>query len=341
MIIGHDCYGNLWQQTLTAGSSGPQPSFSFNAANNQTAGYTYDAAGNMTNDGSHSYTYDAEGNILQVDAGSTATHIYDGSYDITNPQSFNRYAYVLNNPLSFTDPLGLECAIDGSGCSLGCNGDPLCGQPGIGGGGGGGGAGGTIGNDPFLGGSCCGALGGNDWNLQYGNNSWYVALLNGSSELPSEGISIYVGCVGPSIFDFKCMPDEVSIGYFGAGNLPYTNGLSIFAGGNFGNSSSQVPHWAIAGSVALPIAPGIIWQIPFAQVPSTGTLCLGLGGGFGSPGFNGGAVYSSANIEDVLSGPSVSVSGQAGLWGGQSIHNMSGLAIGNSIGTPGFSVAVS
>ena len=41
---------------------------------------------------------------------------YDGSYDIFNPQSLNRYSYVLNNPLALVDSLGME---DPSGCDNG------------------------------------------------------------------------------------------------------------------------------------------------------------------------------------------------------------------------------
>ncbi len=33
---------------------------------------------------------------------------YLGSYDLTNPQSMNRYSYALNNPTSFLDPSGLD-----------------------------------------------------------------------------------------------------------------------------------------------------------------------------------------------------------------------------------------
>jgi len=47
---------------------------------------------------------------------------YDGNYDMTNPQSFNRYAYVGNNPLAFTDLSGL----DGEGTSKGGNGSGGC-----------------------------------------------------------------------------------------------------------------------------------------------------------------------------------------------------------------------
>ena len=33
---------------------------------------------------------------------------YSGSYDASNPQSFNRYAYAMNSPLSYVDPSGLD-----------------------------------------------------------------------------------------------------------------------------------------------------------------------------------------------------------------------------------------
>jgi RHS repeat-associated protein len=32
----------------------------------------------------------------------------DGSYDLTDPQSLNRYSYTQNDPVNFTDPMGLE-----------------------------------------------------------------------------------------------------------------------------------------------------------------------------------------------------------------------------------------
>jgi RHS repeat-associated protein len=35
---------------------------------------------------------------------------HDGSYDVTDPQSFNRYSYVQNDPVNFEDPTGLYAA---------------------------------------------------------------------------------------------------------------------------------------------------------------------------------------------------------------------------------------
>jgi RHS repeat-associated protein len=38
---------------------------------------------------------------------------YDGSYSLTDPQSFNRYAYVQGDPVNFVDPTGLKQCIPG------------------------------------------------------------------------------------------------------------------------------------------------------------------------------------------------------------------------------------
>lgn len=45
---------------------------------------------------------------------------YDGSYNSTNPQSFNRYAYVQNDPVNFVDPSGLNIAFGGGGGETHC-----------------------------------------------------------------------------------------------------------------------------------------------------------------------------------------------------------------------------
>jgi RHS repeat-associated protein len=106
-------------------------------------------------------------NYASVQGRWLAPDSYMGSYDLSNPQSMNRYAYVLNNPLSFADPSGLEECLD----------DPC-----VGGGGGGGGF-----CDPFwgdCGGGGCDPLwddcGGGGWPVG-GGGGGYGGGASGSS----------------------------------------------------------------------------------------------------------------------------------------------------------------
>jgi RHS repeat-associated protein len=69
--------------------------------------------------------------------------LYLGSYDLTNPQSFNRYTYTLNDPTSLMDPSGLYTCPACSGPIDLCFFEPLfCFGGSEGGGGYGGGKGG-------------------------------------------------------------------------------------------------------------------------------------------------------------------------------------------------------
>jgi RHS repeat-associated protein len=58
-------------------------------------------------------------NYVSAAARWTSPDPYLGSYDLTNPQSLNRYAYVLNNPMKFLDPFGLNyiCSATTTGTS--------------------------------------------------------------------------------------------------------------------------------------------------------------------------------------------------------------------------------
>ncbi len=49
---------------------------------------------------------------------------YDGSYSLRDPQSFNRYSYVHNDPVNFIDPTGLDECQDANGNIIPCGPDP-------------------------------------------------------------------------------------------------------------------------------------------------------------------------------------------------------------------------
>jgi RHS repeat-associated protein len=108
-------------------------------------GETYNEQANTSGGPDRSFT----GQDQDVVTGSQGTGIYEfmfrkydpsagrwlspdplgwGSASLENPQSLNRYAYVMNSPLSNVDPNGLECVWDDG--SFDEEGDPETGTPG-------------------------------------------------------------------------------------------------------------------------------------------------------------------------------------------------------------------
>ncbi len=78
LTFSYDRWGNMACQTNLQ-TNGPCPNWTFNTTSNQisTAGFTYDAAGNLTSDGVHTYQWDAEARLKSVDNGTTATYYYN------------------------------------------------------------------------------------------------------------------------------------------------------------------------------------------------------------------------------------------------------------------------
>ena len=85
-------YGNM--SCLTNGQTeGLCPNYSFNASTDHisTAGFTYDAAGDLTSDGTHSYTWDAEGRLLTMDGGTTANITYNALGQMAHNLTLDTY----------------------------------------------------------------------------------------------------------------------------------------------------------------------------------------------------------------------------------------------------------
>ena len=184
---------------------------------------------------------------------------YDGSYDITNPQSFNRYAYVLNNPLTLTDPTGLHCAV-GTGCGGGdCANDPNCdGENGPLPGYGGGGCSGMF-CDPWGGppGTPLDSIAAGEelqW-LSSGSIPWY-SVQGGELMLLVADPWAYVS--NASIFTWEQVPTWADLGTATAssGTYSYFGGVPGGGGGGGGSVASKSfwqKNWDCVSNVGLPV----------------------------------------------------------------------------------------
>jgi hypothetical protein len=255
---------------------------------------------------------------------------YSGSYDFSNPQSMNRYVYVLNEPVSNIDPIGLDLW---SGDGYNGN-DPNCSSGDVNCNGGGSGGGG-------------GALSSQEeqdeitW-LGSGSIPWF-SVVGGDLMLglPSQIVWVPNAEYDPHDQDSPSGGFSTQFGWVDLGSASIYLSMDSYLTNSAYQASGFFPLYtqvAFVGPIPVPVVSlGI--TVSATYIPKTDTLCIGPALTIASGGGKSlsATVYPSSNAEytkDVVGGWGWSFGGQLSqLLGGSWSVNSSGQLFGYTVAT--------